>query len=52
MPTLDLPQPTQPLADMRLLNDTLHAVALALAIGLGTALAAGALALLLASIAP
>jgi|GWRWMinimDraft_5_1066013.scaffolds.fasta_scaffold102609_1 hypothetical protein len=52
MPTLDLPQPTQPLADMRLLTDTLHAIALALAIGLGTALAAGALVLLLASVAP
>lgn len=52
MPALDLPQPTQPLADMHLLTDTLHAVALALAIGLGTALGAGALVLMLASIAP
>lgn len=48
MRTLDLPQPTQPLADMRLLTDTLHALALAVAVGLGAALGSGALVLLLA----
>ena len=37
----DVPQPTQPIAEMNLAVDMFHAVGLAAAAGIGTALASG-----------
>ena len=44
----DLPQPTQPIAEMNLAADMLHAVGLAAAAGIGTALASGFVVVMLA----
>ena len=44
----DLPQPTQPIAEMNLAVDMLHTVGLAAAAGIGTALASGFVVVMLA----